>query len=286
LAISNTRWHPLASADKRGVAAAGIAGALALSSAYWARFHAPFEPVLDRVAIDVGRRMAGLPPLRVGFASDTHIGPVIRATDVERAMRLLARAEPDLLLLGGDYICESPRYESEAAEVLGVFASLPRLGTFAVLGNHDYSNDAERLCLSFSRHGIRVLRNECTTICDGSSTLAIVGIDDAILGRPDLNRAFANAPDRALTIALWHEPDWASLTADRGVVVQLSGHSHGGQIRLPGVGHIAAPAGGQKFVSGLNTADGIAVYTSRGVGVYRPPIRVRCRPEVTLLTFC
>jgi uncharacterized protein len=85
-------------------------------------------------------------------------------------------------------------------------------------------------------------------------------------------------------ITLWHEPDWAECVVKYGAFLQLSGHSHGGQVRLPLVGPITAPAGGKRFVKGLNFAAGMPVYTTRGVGVYRPPVRFRCPPEVTLLT--
>jgi predicted MPP superfamily phosphohydrolase len=225
-------------------------------------------------------------PLRIGFVTDTHIGPTFRASDVDQAIALLEPAKPDLVLLGGDYICESPRYIPEASAVFGNFASLPKLGTFAVLGNHDYSNDAPRLLSQFQSRGIRILRNEGILVGRGNQTLWIAGIDDAVLGRPELGAAFGCAPVGAPKLALWHEPDWAVHTAAHGAFLQLSGHSHGGQIRFPIVGHIAAPSGGRRYVAGLSVVDGMTIYTSRGVGIYRPPVRFRCRPEVTLITIC
>jgi uncharacterized protein len=216
--------------------------------------------------------------------TDTHIGPIIRANDVDRALSLLCSASPDLLLLGGDYICESPRFAPDAAAVLGEHAASVPFGALAVLGNHDYSCDAPRLTSLLERRGIRVLRNDAARIATGSGDLWIVGIDDAILGTPDVPRAFANVPSDSAMLALWHEPDWAAETARFAPLIQLSGHSHGGQIRLPFFGNITAPSGGRRYVAGLNHAAGMPVYTSRGVGVYRPPIRFRCPPEVTLVT--
>jgi predicted MPP superfamily phosphohydrolase len=199
-------------------------------------------------------------------------------------MKLLAAAGPDLLLMGGDYVCESPRYIAEAAAVLGEYALSARLGTLAVLGNHDYSNDASRIAAKLESRGIRVLRNDAVNVLGNESPLWIAGIDDAILGRPDPLAAFAQVPDLSPVVVLWHEPDWAEQSAGQGAILQLSGHSHGGQVRLPGLGDMAAPAGGRRFVSGRNTANGMPVYTSRGIGVYRPPVRFRCPPEVTLMT--
>ena len=247
------------------------------------RHTAPYEPKLERLDLAVPEPHHA-PPLRIGFVTDTHIGPAIRAADVERALSLLASASPDLLLLGGDYICESPRFAPDAAAVLGEHAASTPYGAVAVLGNHDYSCDAPRLTSLLERQGIRVLRNEAARVETPSGGLWIAGIDDAILGIPDVAHAFADVPPDATTVALWHEPDWAAETARYGPLLQLSGHSHGGQVRLPFLGNIAAPSGGRRFVSGLNHAACMPVYTSRGVGVFRPPIRFRCSPEVTLIT--
>ncbi len=249
-----------------------------------ARHTAPYDPKLVRLDLDVPDRLGIGQPFRIGFVTDTHIGPAIRAADVDRALTLLSAAKPDLLLFGGDYICESPRYAPDAAAVLGAHAASTPYGAIAVLGNHDYSCDAPRLTSLLERQGIRVLRNEAARVETPAGDLWIVGIDDAILGTPDVPRAFAGAPLDAATVALWHEPDWAPDAARYGPLLQLSGHSHGGQVRLPLLGNIAAPSGGRRYVSGLNQVASMPIHTSRGVGVYRPPIRFRCPPEVTLVT--
>jgi len=263
--------------------ATGAVAALA-SVARRARHVTPFRPVLERVEIRVPTGLQTPPRLRIGFIADTHIGSVLRPPDVERAVALLLDAGPDLLLFGGDFVSESPRYIADAAAALGDVASATRYGSLAVLGNHDYANGAVRMMTALERRGIRVLRNESARIGDDTSELWIAGIDDVLLGSPDPRRAFANVPPTARAMALWHEPDWAEEVVDHGAFLQLSGHSHGGQVRLPVVGTIAAPAGGRRFVDGLNIAAGMPVYTTRGVGVYRPSVRLRCPPEVTLVT--
>jgi predicted MPP superfamily phosphohydrolase len=254
--------------------------------AYHSRFRAPFEPVLERVRFAGLASDAAMPPLRVGFVTDVHIGPTFRAVDAERALNLIAAEKPDLFLLGGDYVCESPRFLNEAAAVLGAFVTQARFGALAVLGNHDYSNDAPRLTALLERVGIRVLRNEAACVPSETNPLWVAGIDDAVLGRPDLCAAFKPIPDGARPLVVWHQPDWAELAASRGAALQLSGHSHGGQVRLPIIGAVAAPVGGRRFIAGHNHVEGMAVYTSRGVGIYRPPVRFRCSPEVTLITLC
>jgi predicted MPP superfamily phosphohydrolase len=248
------------------------------------RHEAPYRPVLESVDVRVPPGVQTPPRLRIGFVADTHVGSVLRPADIERALALLLTAEPDLLLFGGDYVSESPRHISDAAAVLGNVASATRFGSLAVLGNHDYANGAERVTAELEKHGIQVLRNASARVGDGTGELWIAGIDDALLGSPDPTSAFAGVPAGARAIALWHEPDWAEQVVHHGAFLQLSGHSHGGQVRLPILGTIAAPAGGRRFVAGLNFATGMPVYTTRGVGVYRPPVRFRCPPEITLVT--
>ena len=261
-----------------------VGAAAAAATSHRARHTAPYCPVLERVEIRVPQGVDAPAGLRIGFVADTHIGSIIRASDVERALSLLLAATPDVLLFGGDYISESPRHILNAVEVLGSAASAARLGAFAVLGNHDYANGADRLIGQLEKRGIHVLRNDAVRVADGSGELWIAGIDDAMLGSPDVQRSFALVPENTRALALWHEADWAESVVPHGAFLQLSGHSHGGQIQLPVAGSIAAPAGGRRFVSGLNHAMGMPVYTSRGVGVFRPPVRFRCAPEVTLVT--
>ncbi|HET7092563.1 MAG TPA: hypothetical protein VFI22_03770, partial [Thermomicrobiales bacterium] len=200
-------------------------------------------------------------------------------------LHLLASTSVDLVLFGGDYISESTRYAPASAAALAEYAAGVRLGGWAVLGNHDAAwGRGDRVAAALEARGIPVLRNAAAAIETGRGTLWLAGIDDVISGRPDPQAAFAGIPAGAAAIALWHEPDYAEQAAARGAFVQLSGHSHGGQVRLPGIGPLVLPRGGQRFVMGWNDAGGMPIYTTRGVGVYRPPLRLNCPPEVTLIT--
>jgi predicted MPP superfamily phosphohydrolase len=265
----------------RGLITGLTAGLLGGGAVAWhARHRAPHQVILKHLRI--GDPLTSGTDLRIGFVTDTHVGPTMNAADLDRAMQLIMAEEPDLLLLGGDYVSESPRYLPETADVIGAYASAAPLGTFAVFGNHDYANDAPRMERLLSSKGVRVLRNEAAHL--GGPRLWIAGIDDAILSTPDVARTFEAVPENAPVVALWHEPDGADEVARYGAMLQLSGHSHGGQVRLPGIGHISTPPGGRRYVSGLNNASGMPVYTSHGVGAYRPPVRYRCAPEVTLVS--
>jgi predicted MPP superfamily phosphohydrolase len=285
----NVHEHDKPTMSRRGFVLGGLVGAtsaLGLSGieAYKARYVNPFRPELERVAIPAPPQASGLIGLRIGFITDTHVGPFISQDDLVRATTLMSDERPDLILLGGDYISESPRYAGPTAEVLGALVNAAPLGGFAVLGNHDLSVSAQRVTTALADVGIPVLRNDATSIDHGGSTLWIAGIDETLLGDPNPPETFAQIPDGAASLALWHEPQFAEHASAHGAFLQLSGHTHGGQIRLPGVGAIGLPIDGKRHVIGLTDADGMPVYTARGVGVYRPPMRVNCPPEVTILT--
>ena len=279
-----------AEGDRRSLAnlrfpVVGAASALALTIAtgYRARHVNPYRPVLERLALSLPTAHASLAGLRIGFMTDTHVGPFVSPHDVARAASLLTAERPEIVLFGGDLVAESPRYAPAAARALGPLAAAP-LGAFAVLGNHDLDNSAIKVASSLQAVGIRVLRNESVGIETGRGRLWIAGVDDAILGAPDPDATVSDVPPGDAILALWHEPDWAAQTAALGAFGQLSGHSHGGQVRLPGVPLFTTPTGGHRYPVGLNDASGMPVYTSRGVGVYRPPIRLNCPPEVTIIT--
>lgn len=266
------------------VVATALTGLAGVVIAAYARYLEPRRIQLERITIPLPAGAESLDGLTIGFLADLHIGPF---TSVERAARgidLLLRESPDLLLLGGDYHSESPRYLPKAAELLGQYAEAAPLGTIGVMGNHDYAVSGEQTYDEFARHGIRLIRNESVEIeCNGAS-FWIAGIDDTLLGEVDALSAFAMVPDGDPVLALWHEPFHAEQVAELGAFALLSGHTHGGQVRIPILGALAAPKHGKRFVKGLNSANGMPVYTSRGLGMYRPPVRLNCRPEVTLIT--
>ena len=130
-----------------------------------------------------------------------------------------------------------------------------------------------------------MLRNESARVGDDTGELWIAGIDDALLGSPDPQRAFASVPPGARAVALWHEPDWAEHSGPAwGLRCSSRATVTGVKSGCPLPARLRRLQGGRRFVQGLNFAAGMPVYTTRGVGVYRPPVRFRCPPEVTLVT--
>jgi predicted MPP superfamily phosphohydrolase len=260
------------------------AGALSVSQAYAARYIYPYRPHLERVALPLPAGHEALDGLRIGFVTDTHLGPFISAEDVQRAADLIERERPDLILLGGDYISESPRYIPLVAPVMSRLLDTALLGGVGVMGNHDLSVSKNAVQAGLEAEGIPILRNQVTSFAYNGHQLWIAGIDDTLVGDDQPAATLAQTPPGAAVLALWHEPEFAEIAAHYGAFAQISGHTHGGQIRLPGIGPVGLPIHGKRHVMGLDQAAGMPVYTSRGVGVYRPPVRFNCPPEVTLIT--
>lgn len=257
-----------------------LGGAIAL---YARRVH-PFRPRIERIDIPLPPGAERLEGVRIAFVTDTHVGPHFPAAALDRAIALVEQSQPDLVLFGGDYISESPRFLPAALAQLDRMARAARYGAFAVLGNHDASNIIERVEAAFAASSIRLLRNEAARVDLRDDALWIVGVDEGLLGHPNVEEAFAGVPASEPVIALWHEPDYAEAVAPHRPILQLSGHTHGGQVRLPVIGPLALPLAGRRYPSGRFTVDGMPLYVSRGVGMYRPPVRLDCPPEVTLIT--
>lgn len=264
-----------------------IAGLLFASAgfAYWRLRHVhPYSPVLERIDIAVPPGSDALDGLRIAFIADTHVGPFTRAEDISRGVALLDNEPIDLLLLGGDYVSESNLYATQMAEALAPLAARASLGALGVLGNHDLPLGVDRVRVALEHAGVRILRNESHVVNWNGARLAIAGIDDTIIGLADPARAFRDLPAGVPVLALWHEADFAEEAAELGAFAQLSGHTHGGQVRLPLIGSIWLPPDGHKRDMGWFTVAGMPVYVSRGLGVYRPPVRFLAPPEVTLIT--
>ncbi|MEJ7761194.1 MAG: metallophosphoesterase [Thermomicrobiales bacterium] len=265
-------------------AVAGIAAVIGVTLAWRGRHVTPYRPRLERLDVPVPADHTALAGMRIAFVTDTHMSPFFSQANLRDAIAPLRQERLDLVLLGGDYASETVRYIDRAMPVLDELAGWARLGIFGVLGNHDEQLGSHKVIGAFDAHAIPLLRNEARAIPFGGSTLWLVGIDDALVNHHDPDAAFRDVPPGAASLALWHEPDWAEEAAGRGAFLQLSGHTHGGQIRLPGKGALALPPGGRRYEMGSYQIGPMTLYVSRGAGTYRPPLRFRCPPEITLIT--
>jgi predicted MPP superfamily phosphohydrolase len=254
-----------------------------IACAIYARFIHPLQLRIRHVIVQLPRTHRHLDGITMAFVSDTHIGPTFSASSLESTIQTLRRAKPDIVLFGGDYISESPRYLEQVREPLTAMAATAKYGSWGVLGNHDLANIRSRVMDELSTTGITFLTNESAEITTGKGSFWLVGIDEVLLGNPDPKKAFANVPVDALSIAIWHDPDHADDLEPYGPLLQLSGHSHGGQVRLPVIGPISTPKMGRKYVSGRYDIGQMTLFVSNGIGMYRPPVRFNCPPEILVV---
>ncbi|HDQ71289.1 MAG TPA: metallophosphoesterase, partial [Chloroflexi bacterium] len=240
----------------------------------------PNWPTIRRVSIPI----TGLPVALDGYTivqlSDLHRGPVVTEDDLDRAVGLALRAESDLFVLTGDFVSRTAHYALSCAQALRPLVR--ERPTLACLGNHDHWTDAVTVAHALTSEGITVLRNESLNVAEG---LWVAAVDDVWERRADLGRALEGIPGAATIVLLVHEPDYADqVVADGRVHLQLSGHSHGGQVRLPFLGVPVLPYLARKYVAGRYQVGHTWLYVNRGIGVVRPAVRFNCRPEVTHLT--
>jgi uncharacterized protein len=275
--------------SRRRFAAYGAAALLSATGAD-ALLVEPHHPVAEHVEIRLSRLPDSFHGFRIALITDIHFGPYMGKAGVEEAVRIARRFRPDLLTLAGDFVSPpfgqpiGPTGAQHAEPCADVLASWKGVPMVAILGNHDHWNGAAIVAGALVDRGIRVLRNESFAIERGPDRLWISGVDDVLEKQDDLPKTLAAVPKTEATVLLAHEPDFADDVAGFPVDLQLSGHSHGGQVTIPGLGPIVLPTLARKYHTGLNRVGRLQVYTSRGLGVINPPVRLNCPPEVTLLT--
>jgi len=269
------------------VGGAGGLAALALADTLYVE---PRDVQVRRVNIRLKRLPEVFEGFRIAQISDIHFGPYMGKVGVQRAVRLAQSFQPDLIALTGDFVSHplaqrngkaGARFVEPCADVLAQCKCSPMV---AILGNHDHWNDAGIVESGLKARGISVLRNASLPLERGNGRIWMAGIDDAFVHAADIGKALCGIPANEATILLAHEPDFADHAASFPVDLQLSGHSHGGQVRLPGVGALILPTMATKYPMGLNRVGELQVYTNVGLGVVNPPVRFLCPPEVTLLT--
>lgn len=272
---------PLSPARRRFLKRAAAGAIAGLGTGIYAHDWEPEHPETVHRVLHLADWPASAAGLRIGLLSDLHCQSRAAVARTARAARLLLAQEPDVVFLTGDYISDRQGvgWAADCADALVPLARASR-GVFAILGNHDWAGP-ERVMQELRRVGFTVLRNQSAPL-PGTPNVWLVGMDSRSQNAQNPIQALAGVPDTAVRLLLMHEPDYAD-EAPRGFALQLSGHSHGGQIRLPGL-PLHCPEYGRKYPEGLRQAAHHPVYTTRGVGMMGPQMRFCCPPEVTLLT--
>lgn len=261
----------------------GVAGLLG-GGGLWMLGVEPRQLAVRRVTARIPGLPAALDGFTIGQLSDLHAGLLVPEDLIRRAAEVAMSLCPELIVLTGDYVWRGAANAETCARALSVLKA--RHGVYGVLGNHDYwSGDVARVTRSLTDIGVRMLVNSSARLQVGETEWWLCGVDDVWSGEPDLKSASAGVPDQAFRLLLCHEPDYADTAAQHRVPLQLSGHSHGGQVRLPFFGAPILPYLGRKYPIGLQRVGASTlVYTNVGVGTIAPPVRLNCPPEVTHLT--
>ncbi|MDR0268295.1 metallophosphoesterase [Paenibacillus sp.] len=260
-----------------------ILGAGMLTGGY-AWFWEPRQLDVIRLTFRCPRLPAALDGITVAQFSDLHLGFHSHESDIAQLAAAVENASPDLILFTGDAV--DSRTDS-MNDYLPLLASMQaKLGKFAILGNHDYLVDPNRVAALLETAGFKTLRNEHSLVRYREETIAIVGLEDQIMSRPNPERALDGVPRNLFALLLMHEPDYADTAVLYPFDMQISGHSHGGQVRLPLLGALLTPPGSRRYIMGTYAIGerSMPLYVNRGIGETHLPIRLFCKPELTIFT--
>ena len=231
---------------------------------------------ITRAALAVSGLPAALDGFRIGLLTDIHHSHTVPAADVARAVELVTSERPDLIVLGGDYVTFGDRvFVGPVADLLSPLTA-PH-GVFAILGNHDDDRD---MPAALKARQIQVLRDARTRLEIRGEGLELAGLRFWTRRPADIADVLREATDT--TILLAHDPRRLTEAAALNVPALLSGHTHGGQVVLPGIGAVAR----RRFpiLEGLGSRENTSIFVSRGVGTVYLPVRINCPPEVALIT--
>ena len=297
--------EPPANPGRRGLfvhATFGVGAAATGSSLAYASLVEPFDLRITRRRIAIRDWPAALDGLRAVFIADTHLGPRVPEEHIRRAYALARALEPELILLGGDYVHNGPRYLPRAFALMAEGLPIRAVPTIAVLGNHDWYADGPAARRGLIDMGVEVVDNRRVFLdartrrvvaeadARPGDAVCFAGVGDAWEDRVDFVAALADVDPAIPRIVLSHQPDPAEHRQlyERGyrVDLMLSGHTHGGQVRLPLLGSPIVPSQfGTKYAYGVNAGPFCPVLTTSGVGMSIVPLRVNMPPEIVALEF-
>ncbi len=233
---------------------------------------------LEKVEIKLARLPKKLDGFKIIHLSDTHHSPFTNLEHIARAVAVANRLKPDMFVLTGDYVSHERKYIEPVAKVLGKLKA--EFGTYACLGNHDHWTDAEMVTKHFRAAGINVLINEGFRFEARDASFWLAGVDDYMVGKTDLAAALRGSFPDEMKLLLAHNPVIFRQAARAGVDLTLSGHTHGGQIRIRDSRHRLVR---RRRTAGLHRRKDSQIYITRGIGTVVLPVRYQCPPEISLL---
>lgn len=252
------------------------------------------DPHLVRLEIPLERLPSAFDGFTIAQLSDFHYDEHFSVIPITKSVDIVNSLSPDLIALTGDFVTvpalsDYLHNEKEGADLaepcaLALAKLRARHGVFAVLGNHDHDSDPQRVIAALLAQGIPTLRNMSVPVEINNARMWVSGVDDVLTGKPEMEATLKDVPREEPVILLAHEPDFADHAATYPIDLQLSGHSHGGQIRFPIIGAPFLPDLAKKYPWGLYHIGPLTLYTNIGLGTIRIPARLNCPPEITLFT--
>jgi predicted MPP superfamily phosphohydrolase len=270
------------------LASAAMAG---LCLATYAGTYARHEFEITRLNLPIRNLPDAFQGFRIVQISDIHLEEYTETSFLERMVAQVNQLNPDLVLITGDFVSRGPGPVSVAWNAAGagaeILSTLKAPQRFGILGNHDVRVGAEHVVRPLEAHGTPILVDSYTPLERGKDVVWLCGADDAGTRRPDLNFAIPATPN-APVLFMCHEPDYVDKVILHPrfplIDLMLSGHTHGGQIRLPYIGPLILPPMGQKYIEGLFQFDHMQLYVNRGIGTVGLPFRLNCPAELTQFT--
>jgi predicted MPP superfamily phosphohydrolase len=250
----------------------------------------PNRPRITRHELFLPRWPERMNGFSIALLSDFHYDPYFSAHPLHAAIGMVNGLRPDLIVLTGDFVSVPLAGDEKkgAHNAVPCAQLLSRMtapnGLWAVLGNHDADTDAKFVTRALQAENIQVLANQSKAIEHDGARFWLGGVNDVLSDKADLSQTLNAVPDGEAVILLAHEPDFADEASRFPIDLQLSGHSHGGQIRLPFLPPLYLPTMAKKYVSGIYHIGRLLLYTNDGLGTVYVPLRFNCPPEITLLT--
>jgi predicted MPP superfamily phosphohydrolase len=286
--VSRRIRNPETSITRRAFLAGASAAGIGLAT--YSGTHARHEVEINHLTVPIRDLPDGFLNFRIVQISDIHLEEFTEAFFLERIVAQVNALNPDLVLITGDYVSRGPRELSVAYEAAGICAeilSTLKAQRFGILGNHDVVVGASHVVPPLEAHGTPVLVDSYYALERGRDLLWLCGTDDAGTNTPDLGLTIPANP-QAPVLLMCHEPDYVDKVVQHPrfplIDLMLSGHTHGGQIRLPIVGPLILPPMGQKYIQGAFHFDHMQLYVNRGIGTVGLPFRLNCPAEITHMT--
>ncbi len=259
-----------------------LMGAALVGTAIYATRIEPGWLRVKYVPLKLSRLPKAFHDYRIVQISDIHMGGWMTRERLWEAVDLINLLRPDAVAITGDFV-ERRSHSLMDDLILPLSALKPSDLTVAVMGNHDYSFNVGAIRRVLQAANILELRNSVHTLKRGDAALHLAGVDDIARHRDCMDAVLDNLPNDGTAILLAHEPDFADVSAATGRFdLQISGHTHGGQIRLPLLGTPLLPSYGKRYPAGRYQIGNMIQYTNQGLGMIRPYVRFMARPEITV----